>query len=141
VKLLWEWKQLDTRIERGELIATGTVQPSAITRAYRMRLAYREGSSPKAFVIAPKLVRRPSEPTEPIPHTYKFNTPGEERPCLYYPTGREWTPDMPLASSIMPWLLSWLVDYEIWYATGEWVGGGMPHPSIPGEGKDDQEVA
>jgi hypothetical protein len=36
---------------------------------------------------------------------------------------------MLLATSIVPWLLAWLIDYELWLATGEWLGGGMPHGS------------
>jgi len=123
------WPSLDSKIECGLLVVTGVVQPSAITRPYRVRLTYREFGYPKVYVLSPKLVRRAQEPTKPIPHTYDDSTAGQERPCVYCPYGREWTPVRPLATSIMPWLLSWLVDYEIWLATGEWLGGGVSHRS------------
>jgi hypothetical protein len=97
-----------------------------------MKLTYREGGAPKLYVLSPKLQRRPQEPDTPIPHTYEYLTPGNERPCVYYPRSREWTTAVPLATSVMPWLLAWLLDYELWYATGEWLGGGVPHARTKG---------
>lgn len=126
------WPKLESRLEGGLLVVAGVVQPTCITRSYRIRLTYTERGVPKVYVVSPKLARRPQEPETPIPHTHEYTTPGMERPCLYYPKSLEWTPYMLLATSIMPWLLSWLVDYEVWYATGEWLGGGMPHGSTKG---------
>ncbi|MGH8092034.1 MAG: hypothetical protein ACREIF_00990 [Chthoniobacterales bacterium] len=34
---------------------------------------------------------------------------------------------MRLADTIVPWTSRWLYFYEIWLATGEWMGGGIPH--------------
>jgi len=34
---------------------------------------------------------------------------------------------MSLADTILPWASLWFFYYEIWLATGEWVGGGE-HP-------------
>lgn len=121
------WPDFDTQVKRSALTSTGVIQPSAITRAYRVQIGYQQGGVPRAYVLSPKLMRRESAPDIAIPHTYNFTTPGQERPCLYYPRNREWTADMPVATSIMPWLLSWLVDYEYWLATGEWLGGGVAH--------------
>jgi hypothetical protein len=123
------WPALESRLQSGLLVVTGVVRPTRITREYRIRLTYRDYGAPKVYVVSPKLERRPQEPEIPIPHTYEFATPGNEHPCVYYSKSREWTPHMLLATSIMPWLLSWLLDYEFWYATGEWLGGGMPHGS------------
>jgi hypothetical protein len=39
---------------------------------------------------------------------------------------------MPLAHTIVPWLISWLVFYEIWLVSGVWHGGGFE----PGESED-----
>ena len=121
------WPEFDTSIKRGVLISIGVVQPTPITCAYRVRLTYKVGGVPRVHVLEPRLVRRPQEPEVEIPHTYEHASPGKEFPCLYFWKRREWTPDMPLATSIMPWLLSWLVDYEIWLGTGQWLGGGIPH--------------
>ena len=32
------------------------------------------------------------------------------------------------AETIVPWACLWLYYYEVWHATGEWLGGGL-HPS------------
>ena len=131
-RMIAVWPALDSRIEAGSLVVRGILQPSAITRAYRVKLTYREFGTPKLHIISPKLERRPEAPNVSIPHTYAHATPGEERPCVYYPLSREWTPAMPLATTVLPWLLAWLVDYELWFATGEWFGGGMPHGETKG---------
>ena len=47
--------------------------------------------------------------------------------CLYLPGSGEWYPDKPVAATILPWASLWLYYYEIWLATGEWLGGGV-HP-------------
>lgn len=123
------WPALNSRFEGGLLVVTGRVQPTSITREYGIRLSYRDYERPKVYVVSPKLERRPQEPDTPIPHTYEYLTPGKERPCVYYPGSDEWNSSMLIATSVMPWLLSWLVDYELWHATGEWLGGGKPHGS------------
>lgn len=123
------WPELDTRVERGVLVVRGFVRPTAVTRRYKIRLTYRLERAPQLFVVDPRLERRCEQPDAPIPHTYNQNTPGSEEPCVYYPYSREWAPTMSLATTIMPWLLTWLVDYEVWQATGQWLGGGVPHGS------------
>ncbi len=40
---------------------------------------------------------------------------------------------MRIATTVIPWLLEWLVYYEAWQATGEWLGGGE-HPLISTSG-------
>ncbi len=40
---------------------------------------------------------------------------------------------MLVAYTIVPWLMEWLVYYEVWLITGQWEGGGIPHgPAEPG---------
>lgn len=121
------WPALDSRIEAGTLVVQGRVQPSPVTEVYRVRMTYRLGGPPRLHIVSPKLERRPEQLGTPIPHTYGYDHPGSETPCVYYPRSREWTPAKPLATTVMPWLLAWLVDYELWGATGEWFGGGVPH--------------
>jgi hypothetical protein len=109
--------------------------PSPITRKYQVRIEYCEGRDrtgkrhrPEVYVEKPKLSRRPQEPGTPIPHTYDANTPGKERPCAFYPP-QDWDGTRPIATTVIPWVMSWLLDYEIWHATGQWYGGGI-HPTV-----------
>lgn len=47
--------------------------------------------------------------------------------CLYL--SPDFTSQMLLADTVIPWAVEWLYHYEIWLATGEWCGGGK-HPQI-----------
>jgi hypothetical protein len=90
-----------------------------------------KGRKPRVTVISPKLIPRSSAPQEAVPHTYK-NDEDLTSPllCLYDPDDLEWTHDRQVAETIVPWIIDWLVCYEIWHATGRWVGGGR-HPTLP----------
>ncbi|MBI4611946.1 MAG: hypothetical protein HY726_23395 [Candidatus Rokubacteria bacterium] len=98
------------------------IQPLPITSQYQVRIEYRATQKPKVWVEDPPLRRRRSD--EPIPHTYS-----NDRPCLFHPRYDEWRRDMTIATTIIPWLLQWLVYYEAWLLTGEWQGGGEHPPS------------
>jgi hypothetical protein len=63
-------------------------------------------------------------PGESLPHVY-----GDGALCLHL--AGEWSSDMLVVDSIIPWTAEWLINYEIWKATGEWHGGGQ---WPPGEG-------
>ena len=61
-----------------------------------------------------------------IPHTYS-----DDEVCLFRPFAHEWSPTKPLALTIVPWLMQWLLFYEVWFCTGEWHGEGEhPAPAI-----------
>jgi hypothetical protein len=34
---------------------------------------------------------------------------------------------MAVADTTVPWTALWLYHYEVWHATGEWLGGGIDH--------------
>lgn len=91
-----------------------------MSQEYRIKVLYKLDEPPKVWVLSPVLVNRSEH--EPIPHVY----PGP-RPCLYLPYSGEWAPDRFIADTIIPWTSLWLYYYEVWHATGEWVGGGE-HP-------------
>jgi hypothetical protein len=123
----------DVTVQNRVLVARGTLVPSPIAGRYRVRIECREGSRPEVYVEEPKLSRRPQEPDKPIPHTYDSDKPGKERPCCFYPAV-DWDGTRLIATTVVPWLMSWLLDYEIWYATGQWYGGGV-HPKLKGAAK------
>jgi len=101
-----------------ELRCKGTVQPTPISRAYSVTITCEPAKIPDARVRG----LCPRTDGETIPHTYS-----PDRPCLFYPGWREWKSDMKIAATIIPWLSLWLYYYEVWQATGEWMGGGIEH--------------
>lgn len=105
------------RVIGGALVALGDVQPTDRSATYKVRVDYRAGEPPEVTVLEPELV--PREPGGRLPHVY----PGDKL-CLYTPFCPEWTPDMSLAHTIIPWIAEWLYYYELWHATGEWLGAG-----------------
>lgn len=107
------------RIRRSELTWVGTITPSPLSRTYRVRLRYKLTDSPEVEVLEPLLQKRGSDNP---PHLY----PGEKL-CLYLPRIGEWNKTMMLSQTIIPWTSEWLLNYEVWLATGEWSGGGL-HP-------------
>lgn len=111
-------------VRRGLLVCRGVIKPTEVNRAYRARIEYRAESAPKVFIEDPPLKRRQQD--QRIPHTYD-----EDRPCLFLPGSGEWRSDKHVANTIVPWLAEWLFYYEVWRATGEWLGGGV-HPAVPG---------
>ena len=81
---------------------------------------------PVVRVQHPSLVLNPEAAEEaPLPHVY----PDKENYCLsplclFDPAAGEWNHSMKIADTTVPWTVRWLACYEIWEATGRWVGGG-----------------
>lgn len=92
----------------------GKLQPSENSRIYTVRVVYRLGKHPQVRVLAPELE---AGLAESLPHVFRY-----DNLCLY--RDGEWTTDMLIAETIVPWASEWLFYYEIWRGTGEWYGGG-----------------
>jgi hypothetical protein len=105
-------------VKDGVLHAEGDIQPTMRSVAYRVRIEYCAGDPPQVRVLSPKL--KPREQGGRLPHVYAGN-----RPCLYLPGAGEWTPDLSLAHTFVPWISEWLFFYETWHALGIWLGGGV----------------
>jgi len=110
--------QFSAHVSGAVLTVTGELQPTGRSRSYRFRLEYEALEPPRVWIIEPALV--PREEGGRIPHMYD-----QERLCLYLPGSGEWSGDMSLATTIIPWISDWLFYYETWHATGEWLGGGV----------------
>lgn len=108
------------RVQGGCLECRGLVRPTPLSREYRVVIHYECGERPKVYVPGAQLQRRKAE--EGIPHTFS-----DTEPCLFYGRAGEWRSDMRIATSIMGWLSHWLHFYELWHATGDWLGGGIEH--------------
>ena len=110
-------------LTRGRLTWTTALHPTPLSRDYLVRLDYREGDTPRVFVVEPSLsqiagVRR-------IPHLYQQDPACL---CLYRSIYGEWSPDKAISRTIIPWAASWLFYFEDWLLSDEWRGGGE-HPT------------
>ena len=100
------------------IVCSGSIQPTALSSTYRVRITYEIKKTPEVEIVDPVLQRR--NPQERIPHTYSG-----DRPCTFRP-GVDWRSDQSL-TILVPWISMWLFFYEIWVVTGEWLGGGVEH--------------
>jgi len=116
------WPGFECQVRGGRLICRGNLKPFDISREYSVRIEYIVGFRPNAWVLG---LPSPDETDKKIPHRFKDGSI-----CLFYHS--EWTPELPIARTILPWLLEWLAFYEGWLATGEWQGGGI-HPEESAE--------
>ncbi|MGG0657252.1 hypothetical protein [Rummeliibacillus pycnus] len=107
--------------DKNTVIWTGHLKPTALSKNYTVRIAYSLNMiQPQVTVLSPKLVKRGEES---IPHVYPGN-----KLCLFRPKRKEWTKEMLISETIVPWASLWLYYYELWHTTGEWLGGGE-HPN------------
>jgi hypothetical protein len=120
--------QFKEAVKTHRAVWTGTLKPVGLSETYTVRITYDLGLSPRVSVIAPELRARAEG--ERIPHVYRG-----DYPCLYFPWNKEWTPDKLIALTVVPWASLWLYYYEVWHATGVWLGGGIEHER---EDKDPQ---
>ncbi len=116
-KLKRKFPSLEGEVYKNKLRWVANLQPSSLSEKYKVQLEYSLEKSPLVFVKSPKIVRRGEEC---IPHLYSDGSL-----CLYLPRAQEWEKSMYLADTIVPWTAEWLFHYELWHATGEWLGGGV----------------
>lgn len=96
------------------LVWRGTITPTPLSRSYPIRITYRMGQFPEVRGLGPALEARPGAS---IPHVFSNGAL-----CLHLED--EWSSDMLIVHTTIPWTSEWLFNYEIWLATGTWYGGG-----------------
>lgn len=112
-------------VKANKLIWSVTLQPTPMSVRYTVQICYQHRRRPKVIVVNPVLETRLDE--DALPHVY----PGDEL-CLYYKNEFVGTENF-IADTIVPWTSEWLYFYEMWMATGFWLGSEAPHP--PGTAK------
>lgn len=98
------------------------VCPTAVSRVYRIRISYAKNRSPQVVVLEPDLVQLAGD--RRLPHVYSQKP---TRLCLYLPRAREWSDEMLISRTMLPWAILWFYYFEHWLATDQWEGGGE-HP-------------
>jgi hypothetical protein len=104
------------------LVWLGTLTPADYTASYEVLIDHQIGKSPLIYVARPRLQLLEGQA---LPHVYPLNTL-----CLFL-GDREWHQSIPIADTLVPWASEWLLFYELWLATGEWLGEGEHPPPGP----------
>jgi hypothetical protein len=64
-----------------------------------------------------------------LPHIYwNERNPAWPALCLWDPAEMFWTPELSIATTIIPWTSEWLLFFEYWQISGEFLGPGR-HPT------------
>lgn len=120
-RLIKAYPSSQASLKRDVLRWVVDLTPTPLSRTYRVKLEMHKDGKPEVRLIQPTLQTREGER---CPHLYPDGVL-----CLYLPGAFEWTKEMQLVETIVPWISEWLAHYEVWLATGEWTGGGE-HPEI-----------
>ena len=117
-----EYPESTGSICAGLMTWQGDFTPSALSDTYRLKIVYRVGELPKAYIVSPKPLPLAEGATK-LPHTYNYSD-GKQRLCLFLPGVGEWDSSKPIATTIVHWAVHWMYYYEFWLTTGKWLGGG-----------------
>jgi len=121
MRVLWPGFQVSRMKRQVEIVWHGDLQPTPLSKQYRISIKCLPNRLPKAFVLSPALKLR--DDAKCLPHVYQDGSL-----CLH--DYGEWQPWMYVADYFVPWICCWLYFYEVWYAVGYWEGGGT-HPEKP----------
>ena len=118
----------------------GHVRPAAKT--YWIRIVYfrrtvfdgwtLENPYVTVHIVGPLIGAEALRDDKFLPHIY-WNDRNRAWPalCLWDPKEMFWTPEQSIASTIIPWTSEWLLFFEYWQITGEFLGPGR-HPDRRG---------
>ena len=105
-------------MEKNTVIWTGSLQPTSLSKGYTVEIAYSlDMQQPEVIVLNPSLQKEGRKNPACLSVTsYAFSSQKErmDEANVHFET-------------IVPWASLWLYYYEVWHATGEWLGGGE-HP-------------
>lgn len=105
----------------GSIAWKGTLQPTMLSDAYLVEIAYEPPFRPRIRVLSPPLRLR--DDCHRQPHTFEDGTL-----CVH--ESYQWDGHQLVAETIVPWICLWLFFYQTWLQTGAWRGEGT-HPDLP----------
>ena len=126
------WPDFNGRkLPDGTLMWLGPLMPKA--RVYWLSVFWHPGvmSLPYVVVNEPALEPRPGGGFAGIPHLiFHAERPEQSGLCLFDPAAKEWSPADLIAATTVKWASEWLVYYELWHLTGEWLAPGVGYESV-----------
>ena len=106
--------------DKGKLVWTTEITPADGCETYNLRLTWSKGRFPEVWASGGALER--CDDFGSIPHKFGFDAKAKSvNLCLQR---RDWNGRQLIADTYVPWAMEWLVFFELWLATGEWLGGG-----------------
>ena len=132
VALKTTYRDSECEYNKKQLLWTGKIKPTPLSKVYTVAIIYELWEVPRVGELGDELEKLDDSN---FPHKYEIDAEKKKvRICLY--RYQEFTSYKLLADTIIPWTIEWLYYYELWLATGEWLGGG-DHPRLDEEKRDD----
>ncbi len=118
-------------VKKGVLVCVMRISPSSNSDTYRVKIVYKLSLKkgeyyPHVWLLSPKMQKRNGKYPKHV-YATKADTHGNQCLCLFYPKYNEWNRNMPISTTIVPWIAAWLNTYEYWLITGEWHYDESPH--------------
>jgi len=98
------------------LICKGIITPEERCDSYHIKIKYTQHGVPRVYITNPVI--------EPMSAYHMY---GDGSLCLYDHREAPWSAKMMLHETIIPWTAEWIVFYELWKLTGQWLGPAAPH--------------
>ncbi|MFD6165196.1 hypothetical protein ACFWFR_08395 [Oerskovia sp. NPDC060287] len=117
VQALWlqrAFPEGTVRLQPSALVWRAHVRPLPSAGTYLLELRADGRTAPSIRVIDPDLV---PDNHGRIPHVYEDGS-------ICVAQAGDWRRSMLFVRTVVPWALEWLVFYEMWLATGIWMGDG-----------------
>ena len=112
------------RIKNSYLNWECNISPSPLSCSYGIEIIYTTKEFPKVWISGGALTDE--DLVSNAPHQYGNDLSRlKVEACL---SRFDWNTSMLIADTIVPWAMEWAIYYEIWKATGLWVGDEAPHP-------------
>lgn len=132
--LLSTFHQSICTVKGDNLYWEGNIQPTPLSKVYNVLILYHLNHYPRIEVfIKGDNLKKLDDPD--FPHKYKiYKDKNAVKICL--DRYQQFNKYCFISNTIIPWVIEWLYYYEIWLATGDWLGGG----EHPGKGEAKKEV-
>lgn len=121
--LLKYFPRSNGRIHSSQLRWETNTSPTPLSDDYRLEVYYRQGRNPKVYVSGGSFTS--AEAVRKAPH--QFSSDPELLKVHVCLSKYDWNETMLIAKTLVPWAMEWLFYYEVWLATGAWLGDEAPH--------------
>ena len=105
-----------TSVVKGKVICSGEIQPTPDCEKYKVRIEYFPGHQPHVFVKSPE-----------IPINNEVHIYNEGFLCLFDPAETQWKDTFKMSEYTIPWVIEWILYYELWKLSGKWEGKASVH--------------
>jgi hypothetical protein len=115
----------------GNLLCVMRIKPSENSETYKVLIRYKISSHrgeyyPKVWLLEPAMKKREGKYPKHI-YLSQADALGHQCLCLFYPRYKEWSRNMLISDTFVPWISAWLNTYEYWLITGKWHYAESPH--------------